>query len=179
VKKVVLYTFVIIWPRRFVFLHFSPVTRSQRDNSTINQWLIFVGNFRSTITMFVDSMDCFLTYNLTCVNGTYTQLNASTIIFGDALRPNFLAVDDGSPADASASGIAPTSSSILVSLQHCIITVLILGAIILLTIAGNILVIAAIILEKSLHSVAYYLFMSLAVTDLMIASMVSLVRSCR
>ncbi|UJR08344.1 hypothetical protein I4U23_012615 [Adineta vaga] len=122
--------------------------------------------------MFIDSMDCFLTYNLTCINGTYTQINSSTIIFGDALRPNLLAIDDHSSNDLSTTTNSPIPTSILVSVQHCIITVLILGTIILSTITGNILVIAAIILEKSLHSVAYYLFVSLAVTDLMIASMV-------
>ncbi|CAF1661279.1 unnamed protein product [Adineta ricciae] len=124
--------------------------------------------------MFVNSMDCFLTYNLTCLNSTNNQLNSSSIVFGDALRPNLIAIDESSSNDLSTStSSTPVASSILVSVQHCVITVLILGTIILSTITGNILVIAAIIIEKSLHSVAYYLFVSLAVTDLMIASMVS------
>ncbi|CAF1644292.1 unnamed protein product [Adineta ricciae] len=123
--------------------------------------------------MFINSMDCFLTYNLTCLNGTNNQLNSSSIVFGDALRPNLIAIDESSSNDLSTSTSTPVASSILVSVQHCVITVLILGTIILSTITGNILVIAAIIIEKSLHSVAYYLFVSLAVTDLMIASMVS------
>ena len=114
--------------------------------------------------MFVDSMDCFLTYNLSCVNGTFAQFNTSTILFGDVLDPSILISGDSSNNDLT--------SSILVSLQHCILTALILGAIILATITGNILVIAAVKLEKSLHSVAYYLFVSLAVADLMVASMV-------
>ncbi|CAF1207530.1 unnamed protein product [Adineta steineri] len=117
-------------------------------------------------------MDCFLTYNLSCINGTYTQFNSSSIIFGDALHPNLIAIGDNSNTELTTSTIQPISSSIFISLQHCIITVIILGAIILSTITGNILVIAAIILEKSLHAVAYYLFVSLAVTDLMIASIV-------
>ena len=75
--------------------------------------------------------------------------------------------------DSIPSSNHPISSSILVSLHHCIITSIILGGIILSTITGNVLVIAAVILEKSLHSVAYYLFVSLAVTDLMVAMMVS------
>jgi hypothetical protein len=124
--------------------------------------------------MFIDSMDCFLTYNLSCINGTYVQFNSSSIIFGDALNPTLLGVGDNSNNEliTSTSHSIP-SSSILISVQHCIITAIILGAIILSTITGNILVIAAVIREKSLHSVAYYLFVSLAVADLMVASMVS------
>ncbi len=118
-------------------------------------------------------MDCFLTYNLSCVNGTHIQLNSSSIIFGDALHPNLLAASSNSNNELITSASQLIASSILVSVQHCIITVIILGAIILSTITGNILVIAAIILEKNLHAVAYYLFVSLAVTDLMIASVVS------
>ena len=118
-------------------------------------------------------MDCFLTYNLSCVNGTFAQFNTSSVIFGDALDPSLLAVGDNLNNELLTSTNQPISSSILVSVQHCIITAIILGAIILSTITGNILVIAAVILEKSLHSVAYYLFVSLAVADLMVASMVS------
>ena len=110
-------------------------------------------------------MDCFLTYNLSCVNNTFTQLNSSSssLALGDSLDSSLL----------NGGGGRSNQQSILVSVQHCVITALILGAIILSTITGNILVIAAVKLEKSLHSVAYYLFVSLAVADLMVASMVS------
>jgi 5-hydroxytryptamine receptor 1 len=43
---------------------------------------------------------------------------------------------------------------------------------ILATILGNVFVIAAIILEKSLQGVSNYLILSLAVTDLMVAVLV-------
>lgn len=117
-------------------------------------------------------MDCFLTYNLSCVNNTFTQLNSSSssLVLGEPLDSSFLNGGDRSNVDLTSSN---QPSSILVSVQHCVITALILGAIILSTITGNILVIAAVKLEKSLHSVAYYLFVSLAVADLMVASMVS------
>ena len=116
-------------------------------------------------------MDCFLTYNLSCVNNTFTQLNSSSsLVLGDPVDSSFLNGGDRSNVDLTSSN---QQSSILVSVQHCVITALILGAIILSTITGNILVIAAVKLEKSLHSVAYYLFVSLAVADLMVASMVS------
>jgi len=118
-------------------------------------------------------MDCFLTYNLSCVNGTFAQLNSSSVVFGDVLDPSIITSGDSLNNDLTLPTNHPISSSILVSLQHCIFTALILGAIILATITGNILVIAAVKLEKSLHSVAYYLFVSLAVADLMVASMVS------
>jgi hypothetical protein len=118
-------------------------------------------------------MDCFLTYNLSCINGTFAQFNSSSVVFGDALNPNLLALGENFNNDLLPSRSSSISSSILVSVQHCIITAIILGAIILSTITGNILVIVAVIREKSLHSVAYYLFVSLAVADLMVASMVS------
>ena len=126
--------------------------------------------------MFVDSMDCFLTYNLSCVNGTFAQFNSSSVVFGDVLDPSVINSGDSLNNDltsSSSSSNHPVSPSILVSVQHCIFTAIILGAIILATITGNILVIAAVKLEKSLHSVAYYLFVSLAAADLMVASMVS------
>jgi len=119
-------------------------------------------------------MDCFLTFNLSCINGTFAQFNSSSVIFGDALNPNLLAVGDNLNNELiTSTSHSILSSSILISVQHCIITAIILGAIILSTITGNILVIVAVIREKSLHSVAYYLFVSLAVADLMVASMVS------
>lgn len=118
-------------------------------------------------------MDCFLTYNLSCINGTFTQLNSSSIIFGDALNPNILTLTDNFNHDLfSSTSQTIRSTPILISIQHCIITAIILGGIILSTITGNILVIVAVIREKTLHSVAYYLFVSLAVADLMVASMV-------
>lgn len=119
-------------------------------------------------------MDCLLTFNLSCVNGTLIQLSSSSIIFGDVLHPNLLVpVDSFNNESHRSTSQSISSRPILVSLQHCIITAIILGGIILSTITGNILVIVAVIREKTLHSVAYYLFVSLAVADLMVASMVS------
>ncbi|XP_050432621.1 5-hydroxytryptamine receptor-like, partial [Adelges cooleyi] len=51
-------------------------------------------------------------------------------------------------------------------------TGIILGAMILTTICGNALVIAAILLERNLQNVANYLIVSLAVADLMVACLV-------
>lgn len=58
------------------------------------------------------------------------------------------------------------------SIEHLIGTSVVLGLMILCTIIGNVFVIAAIILEKNLHSVANYLILSLAVADCMVASIV-------
>lgn len=58
------------------------------------------------------------------------------------------------------------------SIEHLVATSVVLGLMILCTIIGNVFVIAAIILEKNLHSVANYLILSLAVADCMVASIV-------
>ncbi|XP_032794189.1 5-hydroxytryptamine receptor [Daphnia magna] len=52
------------------------------------------------------------------------------------------------------------------------LTSAILGVLILATIIGNVFVIAAILLERHLHSVANYLIVSLAVADLLVACLV-------
>nr|QIS92882.1 putative serotonin receptor 1B [Homarus americanus] len=52
------------------------------------------------------------------------------------------------------------------------ITAVILGVMILATIIGNVFVIAAILLERNLQSVANYLILSLAVADLLVAALV-------
>ncbi|XP_050591265.1 5-hydroxytryptamine receptor-like isoform X1 [Bombus affinis] len=53
-----------------------------------------------------------------------------------------------------------------------ILRALVLGLLILVTVVGNLFVIAAIILERNLQSVANYLIVSLAVADLMVACLV-------
>lgn len=58
------------------------------------------------------------------------------------------------------------------SMVHLLVTSTVLGVMILATIIGNVFVIAAIILERNLHSVANYLIASLAVADLMVAALV-------
>ena len=58
------------------------------------------------------------------------------------------------------------------SMTHLLATSIILGTMILATIIGNVFVIAAILLERNLQSVANYLILSLAVADLMVAALV-------
>ncbi|XP_057336406.1 5-hydroxytryptamine receptor-like [Microplitis mediator] len=53
-----------------------------------------------------------------------------------------------------------------------ILTAVVLGLLILITVIGNVFVIAAIVMEKNLQSVANYLIVSLAVADLMVAGLV-------
>lgn len=53
-----------------------------------------------------------------------------------------------------------------------ILTAAVLGILILATVVGNVFVIAAIVLERNLQSVANYLIVSLAVADLMVACLV-------
>lgn len=78
---------------------------------------------------------------------------------------------DGNFSD-NTTAVTRISGPIIYSVQHLVITSVVLGLMILCTIIGNLFVIAAIILEKNLHSVANYLILSLAVADLMVASIV-------
>lgn len=58
------------------------------------------------------------------------------------------------------------------SMVHLFATLVILGTIILLAIIGNVLVMAAVVLERNLRNVANYLVVSLAVADMMVATLV-------
>jgi len=87
---------------------------------------------------------------------------------------------DNASANSTANEYSGWSSSAvpeLVMLRHSsvvymTVTCLLLGVIILATIVGNVFVIAAVVLERNLHSVANYLIASLAVADLMVAALV-------
>ena len=57
------------------------------------------------------------------------------------------------------------------SMTHLYVTLVILGTIILLAIVGNVFVMAAVILERNLRTVAKYFVISLAVADLMVATL--------
>ena len=74
--------------------------------------------------------------------------------------------------DSETTTIAMTSSDKRNSLAHLLVTSVVLGAIILATIVGNVFVIAAIVLERNLRNVANYLIASLAVADLLVAALV-------
>ncbi|XP_029036091.1 5-hydroxytryptamine receptor 2B-like [Osmia bicornis bicornis] len=67
--------------------------------------------------------------------------------------------------NSSTDGLVFTDASI-------ILRALVLGLLILVTVFGNLFVIAAILLERNLQSVANYLIVSLAVADLMVACLV-------
>lgn len=78
--------------------------------------------------------------------------------------------------DADNSSTNGTDSDEFVNLKYAtaplVFICFILGMMILVTIIGNVFVIAAIILERSLQAVSNYLILSLAVTDLMVAVLV-------
>ncbi|CAH1124045.1 unnamed protein product [Ceutorhynchus assimilis] len=61
---------------------------------------------------------------------------------------------------------------VTVEMVTMIVTAVLLGLIILATVIGNVFVIAAILLERNLQSVANYLILSLAVADLLVACLV-------
>lgn len=75
--------------------------------------------------------------------------------------------EDNSTNGTNSNGTGPMIKSI----EHLVVVSIILGLIILGTIIGNCFVIAAIILEKNLQSVANRLIASLAVADLLVASL--------
>lgn len=65
-----------------------------------------------------------------------------------------------------------TSDGLVFTDASIILRTLVLGLLILVTVVGNLFVIAAILLERNLQSVANYLIVSLAVADLMVACLV-------
>ncbi|CAH1707189.1 unnamed protein product [Chironomus riparius] len=69
-------------------------------------------------------------------------------------------------------GIKATEFETTIYFIQVITTAVVLGIIILATVIGNVFVIAAILLEKNLQSVANYLILSLAVADLLVACLV-------
>ncbi|XP_013115395.2 5-hydroxytryptamine receptor 2B isoform X3 [Stomoxys calcitrans] len=73
--------------------------------------------------------------------------------------------------DANASLGLPLPEDVVVLLKMITMSV-VLGLMILITIIGNVFVIAAIILERNLQNVANYLVVSLAVADLFVACLV-------
>lgn len=79
------------------------------------------------------------------------------------ISPGYLPINE-EPIDEPGSKTYPLPAKIVI----CIL----LSLMIVTTIAGNVFVIAAILLEKSLRGVSNYLIMSLAVTDLMVAILV-------
>ncbi|KAL3321253.1 hypothetical protein Ciccas_000051 [Cichlidogyrus casuarinus] len=64
-------------------------------------------------------------------------------------------------------------------MPHLIATVIVLGLMILITIVGNVLVVAAILLERNLRNVSNYLIVSLAIADLMVATFVMPISALR
>lgn len=85
-----------------------------------------------------------------------------------------LSVTNTSIVNASYASVEADSNSPVPAygLVEFLIVSVILGILILLTIIGNVFVIAAIILEKNLQSVANHLILSLAVADLLVAALV-------
>ncbi|XP_068210664.1 5-hydroxytryptamine receptor-like [Palaemon carinicauda] len=69
-------------------------------------------------------------------------------------------------------GLAESDANASVEFLLSTVTAIVLGVMILATIVGNVFVIAAILLERNLQSVANYLILSLAVADLLVAALV-------
>ncbi|KAI8792503.1 type 1 serotonin receptor 5HT-1Hel [Biomphalaria glabrata] len=80
--------------------------------------------------------------------------------------------DNNGSGNASVHGPPTLWGLTVYSHEHLVVTSVILGLFVLCCIIGNCFVIAAVILERSLHNVANYLILSLAVADLMVAVLV-------
>ena len=78
----------------------------------------------------------------------------------------------GGEGQKNKTSLGPPYHLTVYSEEHLIGTSVVLGIMILCCIIGNCFVIAAVILERSLHNVANYLILSLAVADLMVAVLV-------
>nr|QBH22221.1 serotonin receptor 1A [Nephotettix cincticeps] len=91
--------------------------------------------------------------------------------FDDNLLKNFTLFDNVSLVNSSLGAnttiFDDDSNAIVMGIMSVV-----LGIIILVTVIGNVFVIAAILLERNLQNVANYLVMSLAVADLMVACLV-------
>ncbi|XP_026470262.1 5-hydroxytryptamine receptor-like, partial [Ctenocephalides felis] len=100
-------------------------------------------------------------------NTTYYDIDNGLISNNTLLAQN-LSIQNGSfIAETPNDGSQPLAEVIVMT-----VTSVVLGLMILITVIGNVFVIAAIILERNLQNVANYLVASLAVADLMVACLV-------
>lgn len=90
-------------------------------------------------------------------------------IFGDLVNGSGQLMNASSPVNVTASKVDEDDFTELLRMA---VTSVLLGLMILVTIIGNVFVIAAIILERNLQNVANYLVASLAVADLFVACLV-------
>ncbi|XP_066141966.1 5-hydroxytryptamine receptor-like [Euwallacea fornicatus] len=96
----------------------------------------------------------------------------SSIYFATPEEMALYSVSNSSKNDTYGSEDSLVNFDPSVQLATMIVTAILLGLIILATVIGNVFVIAAILLERNLQSVANYLILSLAVADLLVACLV-------
>lgn len=130
------------------------------DDGSTNNIFIASGGLDACIQLMASGSDtdgCRIDFNNgTLVIGLNGTINSTQLLNGTGSELNF-------EADASE------------DLKHYIImtvTSVLLGLMILVTVIGNVFVIAAICVDRNLRSVANYLVASLALADLMVACLV-------
>lgn len=97
----------------------------------------------------------------------------TTYVATGIINPESLAVTTGNQSSATSGNDTVIYASFTpYNLLHLLTTSILLGFIILLTIIGNVFVIAAILLERNLQNIQNYPVLSLAVADLMVAALV-------
>ncbi|XP_023033191.2 5-hydroxytryptamine receptor 2A isoform X1 [Drosophila willistoni] len=93
-------------------------------------------------------------------------------IFGEFVNRSGQLANDSTAINVTASKVDVDAEDDFTQLLRMAVTSVLLGLMILVTIIGNVFVIAAIILERNLQNVANYLVASLAVADLFVACLV-------
>ncbi|XP_054288725.1 5-hydroxytryptamine receptor-like [Macrosteles quadrilineatus] len=105
--------------------------------------------------------------NLKTMSSSFEDVNP----FDDNPLKNFTLYENGtlvnSSLESNGTAVEDESDAIFMGIMSVV-----LGILILVTVIGNVFVIAAILLERNLQNVANYLVMSLAVADLMVACLV-------
>lgn len=158
----------------------EPSTNMASTGSLINANITWVYQvLEENITQYMSS-----NYTEASVNksvGLSETLFPGEIVIPSTMSSNLSVVDRMVTANVSASASASNASSTNYlgmmtedprETVYIVLTSTVLGLLILLTIIGNVFVIAAILFEKNLQSIGNYLVLSLAVADLMVAVLV-------
>ncbi|XP_055837755.1 5-hydroxytryptamine receptor 2A-like isoform X3 [Episyrphus balteatus] len=134
---------------------------------------VFIDNGSPDSYLISNEVDSYFLNNSTLQDGNIGALfndsnnssnsNANLFLFNTSINQSGL-FDNNNETDTTAEDIT--------ELVRMALTSVLLGLMILITIIGNVFVIAAIILERNLQNVANYLVASLAVADLFVACLV-------
>ncbi|KAL3831559.1 hypothetical protein ACJMK2_023298 [Sinanodonta woodiana] len=121
--------------------------------------------------LFIWNMSTYTTYNTTH-SGLEENMITLTLPWSNASDPPFMWAQNISSTEESVTHTPLYYHIPKFNVPSLVVICVLLSLLILCTIIGNVFVISAIILERSLHGVSNYLILSLAVTDLLVAILV-------